>query len=196
MEDEVVAWISDLSKKGVTVSGGMIQRRATICFEELYSSEIFTFKASIGWLDRFIKRHDLSCRVVTSTGQKVPSNAADLAKGIISFLLNKRESKGLPPDAIGNMDETPMWFDLPASKSYDFKVVKVVSAKTNGKEKLGYPVVLAAKANGAKLPPLIIFKGLKQEPKGFFPSDIRVEVSCHGKKCPGKKVSGRTLFTG
>ena len=103
MEDEVVAWIRDLRKKGVTVSGGMIQRKARICFEELYSSETFTFKASNGWLDRFIKRQDLSCRVVTSTGQKVPSNVADL---FISFVLNKRESKGLPPDAIGNMDET------------------------------------------------------------------------------------------
>ena len=98
----------------------------------------------------------------------MPSNAADLAKDFISFVLTNRESKGLPPDAIGNMDKTPMWFDLPASKSYDFKGVKVVPAKTTGKEKLRYTVVLAAMANGAKLPRLIIFKGLKNVPKGSF----------------------------
>ena len=106
------------------------------------------------------------------------------SKDFISFALTNRESKALPPDAIGNMDETPMWFDLPASKSYDFKGVKVVPAKTTGKEKLRYTVVLAAMANGAKLPPLIIFKGLKNVPKGSFPSDVRVEVSQKGTYPP------------
>ena len=31
--------------------------------------------------------------------------------------------------SIGNMDETPLWFDLPCSKSYDFRGVKSVQAR-------------------------------------------------------------------
>lgn len=45
--------------------------------------------------------------------------------------------------------------------SYDFRGVKTVQAKTTWKEKLRYTVVLAAMADGTKLPSMIVFKGLK-----------------------------------
>ena len=37
---------------------------------------------------------------------------------------------------IGNMDETPMWFDCPGDATVDFKGVKTVLSKTTGNEKL------------------------------------------------------------
>ena len=40
------------------------------------------------------------------------------------------------PSVIGNMDETPMWFDHPEDATVDFKGVKMVLSKTTGNEKL------------------------------------------------------------
>jgi hypothetical protein len=82
--------------------------------------------------------------------------------------------------SIGNMDETPLWFDLPCSKSYDFRGVKPMQARTTGKEKIRYTVVLSAMADGTKLPCMVIFKGLKNVPKGRFPNGVTVQVNQKG----------------
>jgi hypothetical protein len=55
-----------------------------------------------------------------------------------------------------------------------------VPAKTTGKGELRYTVVLAAMASGTKLPSMVIFKGLKDIPKGHFPNDVVVQVSEKG----------------
>lgn len=69
---------------------------------------------------------------------------------------------------IANMDEMPLWFDFPNAKTYDFRGVKTVKSKTTGQEKLPYTVVLSTMGNGKKLKPMIIFKNLKNVPKGTF----------------------------
>ena len=72
---------------------------------------------------------------------------------------------------IVGMDESPQWFDLPNSGKYDFRGVKAVKANTTGKEKLRYTVVLAAMADGTKLPGMVIFRNLKHIYMGKFPKD-------------------------
>ena len=37
---------------------------------------------------------------------------------------------------LANMDESPMWFDMPSNRTVDFKGVKTVLSKTTGHEKL------------------------------------------------------------
>jgi hypothetical protein len=59
------------------------------------------------------------------------------------------------------VDESPIWFDLPASKSFDICGVKTVKAKTTGYEKLRYMVVLSALGDGTKLSSMIIFRNFK-----------------------------------
>ena len=127
----------------------------------MYPESPYQFRASNGWLVRFVSRNKLSCSTVTSQGQKVPSNASDLAKEFLQYTHHHIKSKDFQPSFIANMDETPVWFDLPSSRSYDFRGVKYVPAKTTGKEKLRYTVVLAAMADGKKLPTMVIFKVLK-----------------------------------
>ena len=82
-------------------------------------------------------------------------------------------------DIILNADETPMYFDLPASKTIDLTGVQSVIVKTTGHEKLRYTVFLTSgvqikeKATKTKppvyhafrLPPLIIFKNLVKPTK-------------------------------
>ena len=137
------------------------------------------FHASNGWLSRFTSRHGLTSRSVTSHGQKVPSDAKCLAEKFFQYTKEMTDTRNFELMSIGNMNETPLWFDLPCSKSYDFRDVKSVQART-GKEKLRYTVVLSAMADGTKLPCMVIFKGLKNVPKGRFPNDVIVEVNEKG----------------
>ena len=67
-------------------------------------------------------------------------------------------------------------------KTYDFRGVKTVRAKSTGYEKLRHSVVLCAgifkdeeEHNKAiKLYPMIIFRNLKKAPKGTFPRGMTV----------------------
>ncbi len=150
-------------------------------------SEIFPedstleFKVSNGWLNRFLSHHSLCCRSVTSQGQTMPSHAKDLAGNFLQYehkvLTRKFEMK-----FVGNMDEAPLWFDLPSSRSHDFQGVKFIPTKTTGKEKLRYTVASSATADGSKLAPMVIFKGLKHAPKGKYPNDVIVQVNEKGYK--------------
>lgn len=59
------------------------------------------------------------------------------------------------------MDETPMRFELPSSRSLEFTGSRTVPVKTCGAEKCSFTVALAVAADGTKLPPKVIFKGVR-----------------------------------
>lgn len=181
VETALVEWIKKCRDDRITVDGSFVQRKAIELFEEIKgNSAEGQFKASKGWLDRFLKRNELCSRVVTSQGQKVPPNSRELAVSFVEECGKACAEKSYPLYGIANFDETPLWFDMPANRTIDFRGVKTVASKTTGKEKLRYTVVLAAFADGSKLPPMIIFKGLKRIPKVQFPAGVVVQVSKGG----------------
>ena len=98
-----------------------IQRYARQVSPNLYPEaeieiEARNFCASNGWLWRFMKRNNVVNRNATSVGQKVPEDAPDRCD---TFL---HEMKDCPPyDQYYNMDETPCYFDIPRSKTFDFR---------------------------------------------------------------------------
>lgn len=59
-----------------------------------------------------------------------------------------------------NMDETPMQFELPAMRALEFSGNRTGPTLSCGGDKQSFTVVLAVKANGEKLPPKVIFKGV------------------------------------
>ena len=61
------------------------------------------------------------------------------------------------------MDETAVWFDMLSSTTVDKRGAKSVALKTTGHEKSHLTVILAAKADGTKLKPYIVFKGAVRE---------------------------------
>ncbi|XP_059360635.1 uncharacterized protein LOC132098591 [Carassius carassius] len=63
------------------------------------------------------------------------------------------------------MDETAVWFDMVGSTTVDARGARSVPLKTTGHEKSRLTVVLAAKADGTKLKPYIVFKGGTKEGK-------------------------------
>ena len=56
------------------------------------------------------------------------------------------------------MDETPMRFELPSSRTLEFSDSRTVTVKSCGAEKSSFTVTLAVAADGKKLPPSVISK--------------------------------------
>ena len=61
------------------------------------------------------------------------------------------------------MDETPVWCDMISETTIDKTGKRSITLKTTGHEKARVSVCLAAKADGTKLKPMVVFKGAKRE---------------------------------
>jgi hypothetical protein len=55
------------------------------------------------------------------------------------------------PAHFGNMDEVPVSFDLPGSRTVHLKGAKELSVATTGHEKSNFTVVLSVTSDGGKL---------------------------------------------
>ena len=67
-----------------------------------------------------------------------------------------------PSDIIA-FDETPVWADTVSDTTVDVVGKKTVSMKTTGHEKCRVAAGLAAKSDGTKLKPIVVFKGAKRK---------------------------------
>ena len=84
----------------------------------------------------------------TSLGQHANKNNTGTA----------RRRAAYPLSDIYNMDETPMRFELPSSRTLEVTGSRRVPVKSCGVEKRSFTVVLAVAADGTKVPPKVIFK--------------------------------------
>ena len=101
---------------------------------------------------------------------------------IISFqryVIKKRVEHQYALANIGNMEETPMNFDMPPNRTVNSKGSKTVLIKTTAHEKTRFTVVLACMADGTKLKPMVVFKR-KTMPKLKFPANVIVHVHPKG----------------
>ena len=153
MEELLFDWIVDLRHRNLRVSRSMIMREA----KTISSNE--NFKASIGWLNRFLKRRGLSLRRKTTVCQNPPAACVDKLVNFIVRLRRLRVLEKLTDNFIFAMDETPCWMDMPSDTTIHFSGARSVSVKTTGHEKSHFTVVLTAKADGTKLKPFVVFKG-------------------------------------
>ena len=120
------------------------------------------FKASLGWYNDWKRRHSISMRTKTTLAQRLPANMEDKIVTFHRFVVRARRRCEYPLSHIINMDETPMWFELPATRTLEFTGNRTVPITTCEADKQSFTVALAVKANGEKLPPKLIFKGVRQ----------------------------------
>ncbi|KAL7988948.1 hypothetical protein Chor_007867 [Crotalus horridus] len=92
------------------------------------------FKATVSWCTRFLGRHNMVLRQKTKIAQKLP---ADLDSKVNSFhrcVIQQRTKHGYALSSIGNMDETPMNFDMVGNKTVHQK-----ETLSSGNGNLGSP---------------------------------------------------------
>ena len=110
-----------------------------------------------------MKRNGLSLRRKTSVTQQDPERlAAKLVAYIVQVRRLQKKHNYNPSDIIA-MDETPVWCDMISETTIDKTGKKSITLKTTGDEKARVSVCLAAKADGTKLKPMLVFKGAKRE---------------------------------
>ena len=120
-------------------------------------------------------------RTKTTLAQRLPANMEDKIVTFHQFVVRARRRCEYPLSHIINMDETPMRFELPAIRMLEFTGNRTVPITTYGADKQNFTVSLAVKANGEKLPPKVIFKGVRQVWINLPP---RMQVS-HKKRLDG-----------
>lgn len=176
LEKELHDWVIDLRSNGCIVTRLSIRTKALQLAPKYHLAQ---FKSSAGWCTRFLNRNGLALRQKTHIAQKLPKDVEEKVHNFEKFVLKERKMFDFALGQIGNMDETPMYFDMPGNTTIDRVGSKSVSVKTTGHEKQHFTVVLACQADGQKLRPMVIFKR-KTMPKDSFPRDVVVKVHQKG----------------
>ena len=91
------------------------------------------FKASDGWSHKFMRCYNLVLRAKTSLAQKLPGTLEEIIKAFQKQLKRVKEVNSF--GVIGNMDETPLFFDVISGRIIDSKGKKSITVLTTGSEK-------------------------------------------------------------
>ena len=118
---------------------------------------IVDFQASDGWLTKFMERNRFSFRRVTNLCALSDEKLLDRAFEYMKFLQTMRART--VPRATILMDETAVYLEDPRRTTIDSVGSKHVLLNTTGFASMRITVVLAVKADGSKVPPLVILKG-------------------------------------
>ena len=178
LEQAVFDWFEAQSQSGYNVSRLAIRFRALrLAKSGKFPAESFT--ASQGWCTRFMKRNQLSLRQRTKIAQKLPHELDEKVLSFQKYVIVRRKFFEFPLSRIGNMDETPMFFYMPGTRTVNKAGEKTVLVRTTGNEKNHFTVVLACMADGTKLPPMVIFKR-RTMPKDKFPKGVVIHVCDSG----------------
>ena len=154
-ENELVAWVLQLLDAHMPVSVLALQEKAKKVIRPYSPS----YGASRGWVETFFARHQLSLRNRTSVSQKLPRQLEGVLTKFYEDAGRFMRIGKYPCFLVGNMDETPAFFDMVPSKSICKTGSKECIVRTSGCEKKHVTIVLSATADGKMLPPMIIFKG-------------------------------------
>ena len=178
LENDVAEWVMQQRQDGYIVTRNKIRAHA-LKWAKSNKEESKDFKATVGWCNRFMNRKNLVIREKTKIAQKLPKDLDHKVSSFHKFIINQRKKHQYPLSHIGNMDETPLNFDMLGNKTVDVKGVKTVHIKSTGHEKTRFAVALACMADGTKLKPMVIFKR-KTKPKITFPPGIFVHFHAKG----------------
>lgn len=176
LEDKIEQWVIEQRTAGRSVSTVSIRLKATTIARDM---EINNFQGGPSWCFRFMKRRNLSIRARTTVSQQLPKDYEEKLAIFRTYCKNKIHEKNIRPEHITNMDEVPLTFDIPVSRTVDKRGASTVSIRTTGSEKSSLTVVLGCQANGQKLPPMVIFKR-KTIPKEKFPAGVFIKANSKG----------------
>uniref|UniRef100_A0A8C3UMK4 HTH CENPB-type domain-containing protein n=1 Tax=Catharus ustulatus TaxID=91951 RepID=A0A8C3UMK4_CATUS len=169
-------WISEQRAAGRSFSTVAVQIQAKAIANEM---GIEDFKAGPSWCFRFMKRRQLSIRTRTTVCQRLPVDYEEKVVSFRSYCKSKITENNIEAKHIINMDEVPLTFDMPLTRTVEKTGTPTVPVRTTGNEKTSFTVVLGVSSDGQKLSPMVIFKR-KTFPKEKFPNGIVVAVNTKG----------------
>ncbi|GFV73560.1 pogo transposable element with KRAB domain [Trichonephila clavipes] len=115
----------------------------------------------------------------STAGQKLPDDWGKQSDDFLTFYKQIIVENNFTEDLIFNMDEVPLSFDIPPTRTVDVQGASSIPINTTGNERTSFTVVLCCAANGLKLPPMLIFKR-KTLPKENFPKCVEIRANENG----------------
>ena len=113
MESLLFGWIKQERSNGACVSSKAIKLKAVELHNQIDATK--EFKSSNGWFERFLKRHGLCCRRLSSTGRDLPNNCQEIVN---LFLQDCKKLNQFDDKAIYNMDEASIYLDSPGNFNF------------------------------------------------------------------------------
>jgi hypothetical protein len=159
-ESEVKQWVMDQREMDIAVRtqdiiNHVIQVRPT--FKKGVK------KTLVAWVYKFLLRQGLSVRRVTRIGQKLSGHLKevkdDCAAAIRSRMAPGGTLHGLQLKYFINMDQTAVYFEMKGNTTVHAKGEKTISVRDSGASKRA-TVCVAVAADGTRLPPFVVFKGM------------------------------------
>lgn len=147
---------------GRAVSNRSLQEHARQLAREF---NLGNFEASHQYLSRWKKRFNVSLRVATNDSQKLPEDYADRIASFRSAVHSFRRRNEYTDFNIGNMDQTMVRMDTPATRTNNLVNESSIRITNTGCARRGFTVALCATAAGIKLPAFVVLK----EPTGRIP---------------------------
>ena len=97
---------------------------------------------------------------------------------VSTFVLRVRRMRWLHQYTLScNIDETPLWLDMPGDTTVMRAGERTVSIRTTGHDKGRFTIILAAMADGRKLKPFVVFKGVRIIPEFTLVPGVVVALS-------------------
>ena len=127
---------------GLSVNSRILRLKA----KELSSNP--EFPACLGWYNNWKRHHTVSMRAKTTLAQRLQADMEEKIVQFHRFVLRAQRRHDYQLSHILNMDETPMRFELPATRTLEFMDKRTVPILSCGGDKQSFTVVLAVKGNG------------------------------------------------
>ena len=184
IENEIVEWILMNRSLGVSISSWEVIIKACSLKPELNQKSIGILKK---WWYKFLKRHFLTFRAGTHIGQKLPDSYSEKMRIFTKFNENLRKENDFDLDQIANIDETPLFMNIISKKTIAKIGSKEVIINTHGQERVHVTAILWIVADGTKLPPMLVFKGIsggrveKRIQKHSLVKDRKIFAYCQPK---------------
>ena len=173
--DAVFKFFRERSKAGLFVTYDLLRKEAIKKARSLNIPRS-RFKASKGWVIRFMRRMVLALGRMTTICHKLPKHFEQKLLNYQRYTTNQRKTGNFLMEQMANADDTAIYLDMPPNYTLDKKGVKEVLLKTTGCKKLRITVMLAATVDGRKLPPLLILKRKTLPNSEAFPKDVIVRA--------------------
>ncbi len=159
LEEQLVREFNERIEAGLRVKGWWFVKRAKAIKRQLNPTHPIKF--SNGWLEKFQRRHGISNRACTSTGQNPPADKVTVVRKFHRFIRRNTGRVG-HWSAIANMDQTPMPFVFGGGKTFSLKGKSTIWVRggQSGYDKRQCTVQLTVFSDGnPRVKPLIIFRG-------------------------------------
>ncbi|GFT97623.1 pogo transposable element with KRAB domain [Trichonephila clavipes] len=180
LEESVANWGLENRQNGFIVTRNSV-RLFALKWSKKNANESKNFKKTFSWCSRFMTRNNLGLREKTKVSQMLPKDVDNKSISFQKYVIGLRKQKKYLLSQIGNMNETPVTFDMIGNKTIDMKGTKTIHIKTRH-EKSHFTDVLFCLPDGTKLKPMVIFKK-KSSAKIQFPE--RCFHSCTRKRVDG-----------